>query len=143
MTTTEDLAAAAPEGIEADIAKLRAIAAETEWNPGIQIKFFVPQLVRILDEVTSLRAMHLKSREGLPSLHDKDVGVRITEIKREIKTPPDDGPISGISIVERALAICGCKGKYDCDCVSVMNQARRELWTEHNQRTRTQTVTEN
>ncbi|KVP16981.1 hypothetical protein WJ84_01530 [Burkholderia ubonensis] len=32
------------------------------------------------------------------------------------------------------MAICGCKGVYDCDCVTVENQARRELWTEHNRR---------
>ena len=28
--------------------------------------------------------------------------------------------------------ICGCGGKHDCDCVSVFNQAKRELWGEHN-----------
>ena len=35
-------------------------------------------------------------------------------------------------IEQRIDAICGCGGKYECDCVSVFGQASMELWTEHN-----------
>ena len=41
----------------------------------------------------------------------------------------------GMSIAEiDALinATCGCKGNYDCDCVSVFNKAKIEAWTKHN-----------
>ncbi len=51
---------------------------------------------------------------------------------------PDDGPIKGASITQRMKDICGCKGVYNCDCISVQNQATRELWSEHNQRQREQ-----
>jgi hypothetical protein len=57
-----------------------------------------------------------------------------------MQTPPDEGPIKGTAIAERMIQICGCKGRRDCDCVSVKNQARRELWTEHNQRAAGSTV---
>ena len=49
-----------------------------------------------------------------------------------MKTPADDGPIKGEAIAQRMMRICGCKGKFDCDCVSVENQARSELWYERN-----------
>jgi hypothetical protein len=29
-------------------------------------------------------------------------------------------------------ATCGCKGSYDCDCVSVFNKAKIKAWTQHN-----------
>lgn len=32
----------------------------------------------------------------------------------------------------RIDAVCGCAGKYDCDCVSVFNRARGAAWSEHN-----------
>lgn len=38
----------------------------------------------------------------------------------------------------RVDKICGCSGRHDCDCVSVFNQARVELWTEGNERNRRQ-----
>lgn len=28
--------------------------------------------------------------------------------------------------------ICGCEGCYDCNCVSIFNQAKIEAWAEHN-----------
>lgn len=27
---------------------------------------------------------------------------------------------------------CGCRGRFDCDCVSVFNKARVEAWTTYN-----------
>ena len=45
-------------------------------------------------------------------------------------------PFSAADIDARMDLICGCAGKYDCDCVSVQNRAWRELWTEHNTKPR-------
>jgi hypothetical protein len=28
--------------------------------------------------------------------------------------------------------VCGCGGKYDCDCVSCFNKARGDAWWDHN-----------
>lgn len=52
---------------------------------------------------------------------------------RRMKVPEDSGPIRGEDIAQRMMNICGCAGKYDCDCVSVQNRAQGELWFEHNQ----------
>lgn len=52
---------------------------------------------------------------------------------RRMKTPDDSGLIRGEDIAQRMMQICGCAGKYDCDCVSVQSRARSELWFEHNQ----------
>lgn len=30
--------------------------------------------------------------------------------------------------------VCGCGGKYDCDCVSCFSKARRDAWGRHNER---------
>jgi hypothetical protein len=38
--------------------------------------------------------------------------------------------------LERIHGICRCEGKYDCDCVSVVNRAHVELWSEHNEKAR-------
>jgi hypothetical protein len=51
---------------------------------------------------------------------------------RRMKAPPSSGPISGERIAQRMMAICRCKGQYDCDCTSVQNEARAQLWYEHN-----------
>ena len=61
--------------------------------------------------------------------------VRVEDVKR-MKIPADDGPIKGEAIAQRMTKICGCKGQYDCNCVSVKNMALRELWGEHNAATR-------
>ena len=50
----------------------------------------------------------------------------------KMKTPKASGKITGEQIKERMMAICGCSGKYDCDCVSVKNMATSELWYEYN-----------
>lgn len=56
---------------------------------------------------------------------------KVVELRRMV-TPPDDGPIQGADLAARMMKICGCKGQYDCDCVTVRNRATQELWTEHN-----------
>lgn len=58
---------------------------------------------------------------------------KVVEVRR-MATPPDSGVIRGADIAARMIQICGCKGQRDCDCVSVRNQAIRELWSEHNLR---------
>ena len=83
-----------------------------------------------------LEVVKLKSElEGRASVDTRKVSssaaVRAEEIRR-MKTPADDGPIKGEAIAQRMMRICGCKGKFDCDCVSVENQARSELWYERN-----------
>lgn len=61
-------------------------------------------------------------------------------VMRQLKTRTTSGPIDGEAVACRMMAICGCQGTYDCDCVSVENQARQELWGEHNQRQREQAL---
>lgn len=56
---------------------------------------------------------------------------------RTMKNPESRGPFSGAQIAERMMSICGCSGKYDCDCVSINNQAVQELYSEYNQRGKT------
>ncbi len=51
---------------------------------------------------------------------------------RRIKTRADDGPISGAEVTQRMVDICGCQGRYDCDCVGCENMARQQLWYRHN-----------
>lgn len=53
---------------------------------------------------------------------------------RRMKAPADEGPFTGEALAQRMMQICGCKGQYDCDCVSARNLARIAMWTEHNTR---------
>lgn len=34
-------------------------------------------------------------------------------------------------------ALCGCRGQWDCECVSVFNRARTAAWDAHNRKERT------
>jgi hypothetical protein len=65
-----------------------------------------------------------------------DMALRTIQPTQRIAIRATDGPISGQAITNRMMTICGCKGAFACDCVTVENQARRELWTEHNARLR-------
>ena len=38
----------------------------------------------------------------------------------------------GIDIEARIDALCSCRGRYDCACVSVFNQAQQQAWFEYN-----------
>ncbi|MGL4585292.1 MAG: hypothetical protein ACRCVU_20235, partial [Flavobacterium sp.] len=54
--------------------------------------------------------------------------VSVDTLVVKMKTPENSGKITGKQIKERMMAICGCLGKYDCDCVSIKNRAISELW---------------
>ena len=43
-------------------------------------------------------------------------------------------PFTMAELEAKCNQICGCEGQYNCDCVSVKNQAARQLWYEHNTR---------
>ena len=45
-------------------------------------------------------------------------------------------PYTMEELARRVDEICGCAGKYDCQCISVFNRARSELWYEHNVKAR-------
>lgn len=59
---------------------------------------------------------------------------------RCMKTPADFGDIKGETLAQRMMSICGCTGQYDCDCVSVRNQALSELSGELNLQRQTTTA---
>lgn len=69
-----------------------------------------------------------------------EAAARAKESGARRRQPLDPGPqgwrlppnVASADLEARIDLICGCNGKYDCDCVSVFNQASRELWTEHN-----------
>lgn len=45
---------------------------------------------------------------------------------------PEGAPFTMLDFEARVDKICGCGGRHDCNCVSVFNKAKVELWTEHN-----------
>lgn len=45
-----------------------------------------------------------------------------------------NAPFTMAELEARVDMICGCGGRFDCDCVSVFNKAKVALWTEHNTR---------
>lgn len=85
-----------------------------------------------------LRRAELDKAELRKELEEarKDAEMPNTQVK--MRTPPNSGAIKGEKIKERMMQICGCKGQHDCDCVSVENRARSELWYEHNTAARQQ-----
>lgn len=113
----------ATKPVHHDIHNLRELLHESETrNPGMTLAPHAPAIRAVLDEVEASRnkaAGHSEAKEV--------VLVRM-------KAPPDDGPISGAAIRERMMSLCGCQGRYDCDCVALRNQVTRELWSEHNVR---------
>ncbi len=116
MTCSTSTPCGARLTLEQDVAALqRALDEASDRNSGMLLLAQASALARVLQAV----------REGLlaPALAPG----------RRMKAPPDDGPIKGEAIAQRAMKICGCQGQYDCRCVSCLNQASRELWTEHNQ----------
>jgi hypothetical protein len=55
---------------------------------------------------------------------------------RKRKQQPATEAYTQAEIEARIDRICGCVGGDDCDCVSVFNRARVQLWTEYNGRPR-------
>lgn len=41
-------------------------------------------------------------------------------------------PFSAIDVRRKVYNKCGCKGKWDCECTSIANQAISDLWGEYN-----------
>lgn len=92
---------------------------------------------------TALKVIATRAADGLRPAPQLSLADKIRQARAErphtflvtprlIKRRADDGPISGQAVTDRMVQICGCNGRYDCDCVSCENQARIELWTEHN-----------
>jgi hypothetical protein len=52
---------------------------------------------------------------------------------RGLQNPTRWPPGMSQADIERAVdAVCGCQGRWDCDCVSVFNKARGDAWAAHN-----------
>lgn len=92
---------------------------------------------------TALKVIATSAADGLRGATQPTLAEKIRQARAErphtflvtprlIRRRADDGPISGQAVTDRMVQICGCNGRYDCDCVSCENQARIELWTEHN-----------
>lgn len=106
-----------------DLNNLRALLDESETrNPGMVLAPHASTIREFLDELEIARN---KATAPAPEGAKEVVLVRM-------KTPPAFGHISGEAIRDRMIAICGCQGRYDCDCVSVRNKASADLWIEHN-----------
>lgn len=80
----------------------------------------------------AMRALGVYLQSAMYKAESK-VESTVVELRR-MATPPDDGSIRGADLAKRMMQICGCKGQHDCDCVSVRNQAIRELSSEQNLR---------
>ena len=49
-------------------------------------------------------------------------------VRRKPQNPKGWPPITQAQIEACIDAVCGCGGKWDCDCVSVFNRARFNAW---------------
>lgn len=60
--------------------------------------------------------------------------VKVQKPIRFRKSPEMTGkePFTEAELSDRIDSICGCKGQYDCRCISVFNKAFSELWYEYN-----------
>jgi hypothetical protein len=103
-----------------------ALATLLSDEASAALEQLAPELQSALSVVLSAAQTSAKQHEKLGAPQAMPLLVR------RLKTRPDEGPISGEAITNRMMAICGCKGQYDCDCVSVQNLARMELWYLHN-----------
>ncbi|WP_434716158.1 hypothetical protein [Paraburkholderia sp. A3RO-2L] len=106
------------------------------------------QLLKALADIKALAEKHYETA-GQPEMAQKpevailkaitaraEMALRTIQPTQRIAVRAADGPIAGHAITERMMAICGCKGAFACQCVTVENQARRELWAEYNERLR-------
>jgi hypothetical protein len=51
---------------------------------------------------------------------------------RKLRTIPKDAPFTSDDVEKRIDHICGCKGKHDCDCVTVFSKAFSQAWYKAN-----------
>lgn len=128
-----DLEAELPDddALAADVEKLRSAALEAvDRNPGMALGNFAPALLRVLDALAT-RTSQLHQYEAAAC--SSAGGMQVTEVRR-MKPQPACEAYSSEELAQRMMQICGCKGQWDCDCVTVGNQARSELWGEYNRR---------
>jgi hypothetical protein len=126
-----DLEAELPDddALAADVEKLRSAALEAvDRNPGMALGSFAPALLRVL-EALAVRTSQLHRRETADCSNAG--GMQVTEVRR-MKPQPACEAYSSEELAQRMMQICGCKGQWDCDCISVQNKARSELWGEYN-----------
>jgi hypothetical protein len=112
---------ATPVELEAAVVQLRSA-------PGLDALSSLPAEVRQAVEllVTNTKLSLFVQASAAP------VASQVPILVRRMKTPEGSRAYSGEELATRMMEICGCKGKYDCDCVSVKNMASMELWYRHN-----------
>ncbi len=109
--------------------QLRQVLAEIQSLAQNQLNVFASRGDTHLNpSEAALRVILSKTTKALT----QESGSQVIKIRR-MRRRQDDGPISGEAIAELMGQICGCEGAYDCDCVSVENQARQQLWAQHNE----------
>lgn len=125
-----------------DVNELREAAVfALNHQPNTMMSKMAPALLRVLE---AFAATQIKPDEPKAAGCSSGCGSRCgsgmakpTEVViRKMKTPEGCRAFTGEQLADRMMQICGCKGRHDCDCVSVQNQARVELWTEFNTRAR-------
>lgn len=101
-----------------------------------------PALLRVLEAFSATQAATLPSQAQGAGC-SSGCGSRCASgpkpaeaVVRKMKTPEGSRAFTGEQLADRMMQICGCKGRHDCDCVSVQKQASVELWTEFNTRAR-------
>lgn len=52
--------------------------------------------------------------------------------KRKLPQMRGNEPFTAEEVSARMDELCGCFGRHDCDCVSVLNQAMGDLWAKAN-----------
>lgn len=115
--------------LAADVEKLRSAALEAvDRNPGMALGSFAPALLRVLEALT-VRTSQLQQRSAASCAGA--CAMQATEVRR-MKTQQATDAYSSEQLAQRMMQICGCKGQWDCDCVTIRNQASSELWGEYN-----------
>lgn len=98
-------------------------ALERYLTPGVVTPGGVLVSARAL---SALLADYERMREAL------DVKAQVTT-SRKRQDPKRWPPGMTADQIEASIsALCGCGGKRDCDCVSVINRAKSNAWYEHN-----------
>jgi hypothetical protein len=126
-----DLEAELPanDQLAADVEKLRSAALEAvDRNPGMALGSVAPALLRVLEALV-VRTSQLQRHESAGC--SSSGGMQVTEVRR-MKPQPACEAYSSEELAQRMMQICGCKGQWDCDCVTVRNKASSELWGEYN-----------
>lgn len=99
----------------------------------------------LMGELDVERSAHQATRDSvddaIESAMEKGVRLPVAGILNSVKSPrkrePQDGerwpPSMTSEMIEQAIDNhCGCRGRNDCDCISVFNQACSQAWWDHN-----------